>query len=161
MRRAICTGSFDPVTNGHLNIFERAASMFDELIVCVFVNNKKQSLFTLEERVDLLRESTKKISNIKVDCFSGLVSEYMMEHNIKTIVRGLRSSADFEYEVNEAQMIKHLAPDVDTIFLLTAPEFLFVSSSGIRELVKFNGSVKGLVPDCVEQAIFKKMNLTD
>lgn len=161
MRRAICTGSFDPVTNGHLNVFERAVSMFDELIVCVFVNNKKQSLFTLEERVELLRESTKKIPNIKVDCFSGLVSEYMMKHNIKIIVRGLRSSADFEYEVNEAQMIKHLAPDVDTIFLLTAPEFLFVSSSGIRELVKFNGSVKGLVPDCVEQAIFKKMNLTD
>ena len=157
MRRAICTGSFDPVTNGHLNIFERAASMFDELIVCVFVNNKKQSLFTLEERVELLRESTKKIPNIKVDCFNGLVSEYMMEHNIKIIVRGLRSSADFEYEVNEAQMIKHLAPDTDTIFLLTAPEFMFVSSSGIRELVKFKGSVKGLVPDCVEQAILKKL----
>ena len=156
MRRAVCTGSFDPVTNGHLNIFERAASMMDELIICVFVNNKKKSFFTLEERVEFLRESTKHIPNIKVDHFSGLVPDYMQEHNIKIIVRGLRSSADFEYEVNEAQMIKYLAPDTETIFLLTAPEFLFVSSSGIRELINFNGSVKGLVPDCVEKAILKK-----
>ncbi len=157
MKRAVCTGSFDPVTNGHINIFERAAAMVDELIVCVFVNNKKQSFFTIEERVNLLRESTKHIVNIKIDSFSGLVSDYMREHDIKIIVRGLRSSADFEYEVIEAQMIKHLAPDTDTIFLLTAPEFLFVSSSGIRELAKFKGSVKGLVPECVEQSILKKL----
>ena len=156
MRRAICTGSFDPVTNGHINIFERAAAMVDELVVCVFVNNRKQSFFTVEERIEFLKESTKHISNIKVDNFGGLVSDYMHNHDIKIIVRGLRSSADFEYEVNEAQMIKHLAPDTDTIFLLTAPEFMFVSSSGIRELAKFKGSVNGLVPDCVEQAILKK-----
>lgn len=158
MKRAICTGSFDPVTNGHINIFERAASMFDELVVCVFVNNKKQSFFKLEERVDLLRKSTQHINNIKVDYFAGLVPDYMRKNNIKIIVRGLRSSADFEYEVNEAQMIKHLAPEIDTVFLLTAPEFMFLSSSGIRELAKFKGSVKGLVPDCVEQAILKKLN---
>ena len=157
MRRAVCTGSFDPVTNGHINIFERAATMVDELVVCVFVNNRKQSFFTTEERVEFLKESTKHISNIKIDCFGGLVSDYMKEHDIKIIVRGLRSSADFEYEVNEAQMIKHLAPDTNTIFLLTAPEFMFLSSSGIRELAKFKGSIKGLVPDCVEQAILKKL----
>lgn len=157
MKRAICTGSFDPVTNGHINIFERAAAMVDELIVCVFVNPNKQTFFTAEERVSLLKESTKHIKNLTIDHFEGLVSDYMAKHNIKVIVRGLRSSADFEYEVNEAQMIKHLAPNTDTIFLLTAPEFMFVSSSGIRGLVKFKGSVKGLVPDCVERAILKKL----
>lgn len=157
MKRAVCTGSFDPVTNGHINIFERAAAIVDELVVCVFVNNKKQSFFTVEERVELLRESTQHIKNLRVDSFAGLVSDYMNQHDIKVIIRGLRSSADFEYEVNEAQMIKHLAPDTDTIFLLTAPEYLFVSSSGIRELAKFKGSVKGLVPNCVEQAILRKL----
>ena len=153
MKKAICTGSFDPVTNGHINIFERAAKMVDELTVCIFINNRKQSFFTVEKRLELLRESTKHIKNLKVDSFNGLVTEYMEKHDIKIIVRGLRSSSDFEYEVNEAQMIKHLSPNMDTIFLLTAPEFLFVSSSGIRELAKFGGSVKGLVPTCVENEI--------
>ena len=159
MKRAICTGSFDPVTNGHINIFERAAAMVDELIVCVFVNNRKQTFFSTEERLELLKDSTRHIKNLKIDHFGGLVSDYMAQHDIKIIVRGLRSSADFEYEVNEAQMIKHLAPDTDTIFLLTAPEFMFVSSSGIRELAKFKGSVKGLVPDCVERAILQKLTV--
>ena len=159
MKRAICTGSFDPVTNGHINIFERAAAMVDELVVCVFVNSKKQTLFSDEERVELLKTSTQHIKNLTVDHFGGLVSDYMVQHDIKIIVRGLRSSADFEYEVNEAQMIKYLAPDTDTIFLLTAPEYMFVSSSGIRELAKFKGSVKGLVPDCVEKAILKKLTV--
>ena len=159
MKRAVCTGSFDPVTNGHINIFERAAAMFDELIVCIFVNNKKQYFFSTEQRVEFLKKSTGHIKNLKVDCFSGLVTDYMRNHNLKTIVRGLRSTADFAYEVNEAHMIKHLAPEIDTIFLLTAPEFLFVSSSGIKELAKFNGSVKGLVPDCVEQAIYNKLHI--
>ena len=153
MKRAVCTGSFDPVTNGHINIFERAAAIVDELIVCIFVNNRKQSFFTIEKRLELLKESTKHIPNLKVDSFDGLVPDYMAAHDIKIIVRGLRSATDFEYEVNEAQMIKHLAPDTDTIFLLTAPEYLFISSSGIRELAKFGGSVKGLVPECVEKAI--------
>ena len=157
MKRAVCTGSFDPVTNGHINIFERAAAMVDELVVCVFVNNKKQYFFSLEQRLELLKESTKHIKNLKVDSDSGLVSDYMRKHDIKIIVRGLRSASDFEYEVNEAQMIKHLAPETDTIFLLTAPEYLFVSSSGIRELAKFKGSVKGLVPNCVEKAILEKL----
>ena len=157
MKRAVCTGSFDPVTNGHINIFERAAKMFDELIVCIFVNNKKQYLFSIEEREQLLKKSTQHIPNLRVDHFEGLVTEYMKKHDIKTIVRGLRTSADFEYELIEAQMIKHLDSQIDTIFLLTAPEYLFLSSSGVKELIKFKGSVKGLVPECVEQAILKKL----
>ncbi len=156
MKKAICTGSFDPVTNGHVDIFERAAKMVDELIVCVFMNDKKKSLFNLEERVDLLREATVHIDNLIVDSSEGLVSDYIKKNDINIIIRGLRSAADFEYEVNKAQMNRHLAPEADTIFLLTAPEFLFISSSGVRELAHFGGDVHGLVPECVEFALQSK-----
>ena len=159
MKKAICTGSFDPVTNGHVNIFERAAKLVDELIVCVFINEQKKFLFSMEERVDLLREATVHIDNLTVDANDGLASEYIKKHDINLIIRGLRSAADFEYEVNKAQMMKHLIPTVDTIFLLTAPEFLFISSSGVRELAHFGGDVHGLVPECVEFALQSKMKI--
>lgn len=158
MKKAICTGSFDPVTNGHVNIFERAAKMVDELIVCVFINSAKKYLFNMQERVELLREATVHIENLTVDSCDGLASEYIKQHDINLIVRGLRSAADFEYEVNRAQMMRHLLPTVDTIFLLTAPEFLFISSSGVRELAHFGGDVHGLVPQCVELALQSKGN---
>lgn len=157
MKRAICTGSFDPVTNGHVNIFERAAKLVDELVVCVFVNKRKHPLFTEQERVDLLRESTLHIDNLTVDSYDGLVSDYIKAHDIDIIIRGLRSAGDFEYEYNQAQMVKHLVPEVNTIFMLTAPEFLFISSSGIRELAQFHGDVHRLVPECVEIALRAKL----
>lgn len=153
MKKALCTGSFDPVTNGHVNIFERAATLVDELVVCVFINKHKKPLFTLEERVELLRESTLHIDNLTVDSYDGLVSDYLKQHDINLIIRGLRSSVDFEYEYNQAQMLHHLVPDMNTIFLLTAPEYLFINSSAIRELAQFNGNVHKLVPECVEIAL--------
>ena len=159
MKKAICTGSFDPVTNGHVNIFERAAKLVDELIVCVFLNETKKYLFSMEERAELLREATVHIDNLKVDTFEGLTADYMKQHNINVIIRGLRSATDFEYEVNKAQMMRHLLPTADTIFLLTAPEFLFISSSGVRELAHFGGDVHGLVPECVEFALQSKMKV--
>lgn len=159
MKKALCTGSFDPVTNGHVNIFERAAKMVDELIVCVFINETKKYLFSMEERVDLLREATVHIDNLTVDAYKGLVADYIKEHDINLIIRGLRSATDFEYEVNQAQMMRHLVPTADTIFLLTAPEFLFISSSGVRELAHFGGNVHGLVPECVEFALQSKMKI--
>ena len=161
MKKAICTGSFDPVTNGHVNIFERAARLVDELIVCVFVNEQKKFLFNMQERVDLLREATVHIDNLTVDAYNGLAADYIKQHDINLIIRGLRSAADFEYEVNKAQMMRHLLPTVDTAFLLTAPEFLFISSSGVRELAHFGGDVHGLVPECVEFALQAKMNAKD
>lgn len=161
MKKALCTGSFDPVTNGHVNIFERAASLVDELIVCVFVNKRKTPLFTLEERVDLLRESTLHIDNLTVDSYEGLVSDYVKQNNIDVVIRGLRSSVDFEYEYYQAQMLNHLVPNVNTIFLLTAPEFLFISSSGIRELAQFKGDVHKLVPECVEIALRAKQQISE
>ena len=156
MKKAICTGTFDPVTNGHVDIFERAASLVDELTVCVFVNKKKKCLFDIEERVDLLREATLHIDNLTVDSYEGLVSNYIKEHDINVIIRGLRTARDFEYEYNQAQMNKHLAPESNTIFLLTSPEYLFISSSAVRELAQFGGDVHGLVPKCVEIAIRSK-----
>ena len=159
MTKAICTGSFDPVTNGHVNIFERASKFVDELIICVFINEQKKYLFNMQERVDLLREATVHIDNVTVDSCNGLAADYIREHDINLIIRGLRSAIDFEYEVNTAQMMKHLVPNVDTIFLLTAPEFLFISSSGIRELTHFGGNVHGLVPECVEFALQSKMKI--
>ena len=161
MKKAICTGSFDPVTNGHVNIFERAAKMVDELIVCVFINNRKKYLFSMEERVELLREATVHIENLTVDSYNGLAADYIKANDINLIIRGLRSATDFEYEVNKAQMMRHLIPTADTIFLLTAPEFLFISSSGVRELAQFGGDVHGLVPECVEFALQSKMKLSE
>ncbi|WP_110953110.1 pantetheine-phosphate adenylyltransferase [Anaerosinus massiliensis] len=161
MRIAVCPGSFDPVTNGHIDIFERASYMFDEVIVGVFHNPNKKPMFTVEERVDLLKESTKHIKNIRVDSFSGLLSEYAKKHNTSIIIRGLRAIGDFEYEFQRALLIKKIDPEMETIFMMTSNEYSFLSSSGIKELAKFNGNIKGLVPECVEikikQCINKKM----
>ena len=156
MKKAICTGTFDPVTNGHVDIFERAAKLVDELIVCVFVNKRKNTLFSKDERLDLLREATLHIDNLTVDSCDGLVSDYIKANDINVIIRGLRSAGDFEYEYNQAQMNTHLAPGTNTIFLLTSPEFLFISSSAVRELAQFKGDVHGIVPECVEVAIKSK-----
>ncbi len=153
MKRAVCAGSFDPVTKGHVDIFERAGRMVDELTVCVFHNVKKESFFTVEERVELLRESTEHISNVRVDSFSGLLTDYMMAHDIRVIIRGLRSVADFEYEQQSAQTIHHLHPHMETVFLLTDPQYSFVSSSLIRELAWFHGKTGDFVPECVRKAI--------
>lgn len=156
MKKALCTGSFDPVTNGHVNIFERAATLVDELIVCVFINKHKKSLFSIEERVELLRESTLHIDNLTVDSSEGLVSDYLKKNDINLIIRGLRSGVDFEYEYNQAQMLHHLVPNMNTIYLMTAPEYIFISSSAIRELSQFKGDVHKLVPECVEIALREK-----
>ena len=156
MRRAVCSGSFDPVTNGHIDIFERASKMFDELIICVFNNMHKEGFFPVDERVALIKQATNHLANVKVAAFSGLLTDFMQKNKAQIIVRGIRSVKDLEYEENEAYMIRHLAPAVDTVFLLTRPEYSFVSSSSIRELYNFNGTVHGLVPKCVEQAMLAK-----
>ena len=155
MRRAVFAGSFDPVTTGHIDIIERAASMFDELIVCIFHNIQKEGCFPLDDRVRFLREATMHISNVRVDVFSGLLTDYMKQQKARVVVRGLRSVKDFEYEENHASMVHHLMPESDTIFLLTRPDPTFVSSSGVRELIRFRGPVKGIVPTSVERAILE------
>lgn len=154
--RAMCSGSFDPVTYGHIDIFERASQMFDELLVVVFHNIRKQSFFSVDERIELIKESVKHIPNIRVMSFSGLIPDFMHEYDVKVNVRGLRSVTDFEYEMEQAQMLKHLAPDLETVFILTGTEYYFVSSSGVKELASFGGNIKGLVPECVERAIAER-----
>ncbi|MBQ1867015.1 MULTISPECIES: pantetheine-phosphate adenylyltransferase [Selenomonas] len=158
MRRAVCSGSFDPVTNGHIDVFERASTMFDELIICVFHNVQKKGFFPIDQRVELLRQSVSHLTNVKVMSFEGLITDFMKKHDARIIVRGIRSVKDLEYEENEAYMIRHIEPSIDTIFLLTRPDYSFVSSSGVRELFRFHGDIHGLVPECVEQAM---MNLDD
>ena len=154
MRKAVCPGSFDPVTNGHLDVFARAADQFDHVTVAVLINSTKSGLFSIEERVDMLRECTAKHSNIVVDTFHGLLADYCNEHDIKAIVKGLRAVSDFDYELQMAQMNSTLG--VDTFFVATNPEFSFLSSSLIKEVAKFNGDVSGLVPDVVQQALTTK-----
>ena len=157
MRTAVCSGSFDPVTNGHIDIFERASRMFDEVIVGVFHNIKKKPFFFFFFRVALLQESTRHIQNLRVSSFEGLLPDYLHAQGATVIVRGLRSVTDYEYEQKSEQMLKYIAPDIETVFLLTDPKYSFVSSSGIRELASFHGSVTGLVPNCVELAIKERM----
>lgn len=156
MTIALCPGSFDPVTNGHINIFERAAKMFDHLIVAVFSNVRKKPFLTIEERLDLLKKSTSHIENITIDAFDGLLADYAKDKKADIIVRGLRDQKDFIYETSQMLMIKHMAPNVEMVYLMSEQRYSYVSSSAIRELVNFHGDIKGLVPTCVENAIIEK-----
>lgn len=156
MTIALCPGSFDPVTNGHINIFERAAKMFDHLIVAVFSNVRKKPFLTIDERLDLLKKSTSHIENITIDAFDGLLADYAKDKRADVIVRGLRDQKDFIYETSQMLMIKHMAPNVEMVYLMSEQRYSYVSSSAIRELVNFHGDIKGLVPTCVENAIIEK-----
>jgi pantetheine-phosphate adenylyltransferase len=153
LRSAVCPGSFDPVTNGHIDIFERASKMFDILIVAVFHNPNKRPLFEMEERVALLKQATSHIPNIKIDSFSGLLNDYVRKQNCNVVVRGLRALSDFEYEFQRALLNKKVASEIETVFMMTSSEYSFVSSSGIKELAKFGGDISELAPPCVAKAI--------
>ncbi|HEY3261557.1 MAG TPA: pantetheine-phosphate adenylyltransferase [Pseudonocardiaceae bacterium] len=158
MRRAVCPGSFDPPTNGHLDVFERAASQFDEVIVGVLVNMSKRSLFTVEERMDMLREITADIPNIRIDSFHGLLVDYCRTHGIGAIVKGLRAVSDFDYELQMAQMNYRLS-GVDTLFIATNPLYSFLSSSLVKEVAMYGGDVSHLLPRAVEERM--KVRLAD
>lgn len=148
MTRVVCPGSFDPVTNGHLDIVRRASRLFDEVVVAVLVNESKKSLFSLEERMDLLGRATADLPNVSVDSFQGLLVDFCTEHDVSAIVKGLRAVSDFDYELQMAQMNGSLT-DVDTVFIPTSPEYSFLASSLVKEVAKGGGDVGGLVPDFV------------
>jgi pantetheine-phosphate adenylyltransferase len=156
MKIAVCPGSFDPPTSGHIDIIERAAKIFDYLIVTVAVNPAKKPLFTLKERVEMLKEATKHLKNVEIDSFEGLLIEYVRKRGAKIIVKGLRAVTDFEYEFQMALINKKLAEDVETIFLMTKAEESFLSSSIVKEVASLKGSIKGLVPENVEKELIKK-----
>lgn len=157
MRIGVCPGSFDPVTNGHIDIFERASKIFDLLIVAVFHNPNKKPFFTMDERVEMLKAATVHIPNVRIDCFSGLLIDYVRHQKTTIIVRGLRALSDFEYEFQRALLIKKVDPDIETIFMMTSNEYSFVSSSGIKELAIFGGTITGLVPTAVEEQVIKRL----
>ena len=145
MRIACCPGTYDPVTNGHLDIVARAAACFDRVIVAVSTNPAKQPLFTLEERMGLLKEATSAIPGVEVDAFSGLLVDYARSRQVTAIVKGLRAVSDFDYELQMAQMNSSLAP-IETVFVPTSPEYSFLASSLVKEVAAYGGDVSGLVP---------------
>jgi pantetheine-phosphate adenylyltransferase len=146
--RVVCPGSYDPVTNGHLDVIGRAAGLHDEVIVAVLINITKKSLFSTDERVDMLREATRGYGNVRVERFHGLLVNFCTENGINAIVKGLRAVSDFEYEMQMAQMNYRLAK-VETLFMTTNPQYSFLSSSLVKEIAMYGGDVSGLVPDQV------------
>jgi len=147
MKIAVCPGSFDPVTKGHIDIIERAANEFDKLIVVVLINPNKTPLFSVEERVELLKKSTSHISNVEVDSYSGLLAVYAKEHGVSAIVKGLRAVTDFEYEFQQALTNKKINPDVETMFLITSSDYMYLSSSMVKQVAEFGGDISDFVPE--------------
>ena len=152
MRTAVCPGSFDPVTLGHLDVFARAANQFDEVVVAVLINSTKAGLFTIEERIELLNQCVAPYPNIRVESFKGLLVDYCKNNNVSAIVKGLRAVSDFDYELQMAQMNGNLT-GVDTVFIPTSPDYTFIASSLIKEVAKHGGEVTGLVPMNVLRAL--------
>ncbi len=156
MKRVLYPGSFDPITNGHLDIVRRASKMFDEVIVGVLVNAQKSPMFDEDERVKLINEAIKDLNNVKVIKFSGLLVDYVAKENITAIVKGLRAISDFEMELQMASMNKKLNDDAETIFMMTATEYSYLSSSLVKEVFRFGGEIAGLVPDNVYKYMHEK-----
>lgn len=153
---AIYPGTFDPITNGHLDLVKRAFQIFDEVIIAVAPSQKKQPLFTLEERLGLIRSAIRGLKKAKVEAFSGLLVEYVRKKKASSILRGLRAISDFEYELQLAHMNRRLDTEIETIFAMPSEEYSFLTSSIVKEVASFGGSVKGLVPEEVEAALRKK-----
>jgi pantetheine-phosphate adenylyltransferase len=155
VKKAVCPGSFDPITNGHLDVIERASHLFDEVVIAVLVNNSKSSLFTIEERIVLARDCVKHLLNVKVDMWSGLLVDYCRENKVDAIVKGLRAVSDFDYELQMAQMNLQLK-GVDTLLMATKPAYSFLSSSLVREIARYGGDVSKLVPAGVLSELIRK-----
>jgi pantetheine-phosphate adenylyltransferase len=156
LRRVVCPGSFDPVTNGHIDIISRASKLFDEVVVAVGVNASKNRLFSPEERIDMLTETCAEFPNVSIDGFDGLLTDFCREHDVQTIVKGLRAVSDFDYELQMAQMNSSLA-DVETVFVPTSPAYSFLASSLVKEVAMFGGDVSSLVPAHVLELLTRRL----
>jgi len=153
---AIVPGSFDPITYGHIDIILRAANIFDRVIVGVAINPEKKPLFTLEERVAFIKEFFQETEKITVKSYNKLLTDFAAENDAQIIIRGLRAVSDFEREFQIAQFIKKLNPELEVMFLMSSPEYMYLSSSAVKEIAEFGGCLKGLVPQNVEKALIKK-----
>ncbi len=154
---AIYPGSFDPVTNGHLDLIERGAKIFDQLIVAVLQNLEKDPLFTVAEREEMLREVTRTWPNVEVDVFKGLLVDYARQRSARVVLRGIRAISDYEYELQMALMNRKLEPELETVFMMPAEAYSYLSSRLVREIARLGGSIQGLVPPVVEQRLRTKV----
>ena len=158
MKIAICPGSFDPITLGHLDIIQRASLMFDKVIVAVLVNPGKNPSFTAEERLDMIRRAVADIPNVEAECFDGLLADYARMRNAHTIVKGLRAVTDFEYEFQMALINRKLNPDADTVFLTTSSQHMYLSSSMVKSIAQFGGDISDFVPECICVEISERLS---
>jgi len=159
MTTAVYPGSFDPTTNGHIDIIRRAAKIVDTLIVAVLDNHAKNSMFSVAERVSHLKEITKDIENVKIDSFSGLLVDFAKINSVKMIVRGLRALTDFEFEFQMALTNRELSGEIETLFIPTSKEYLFLSSSVVKEIARFSGDYSGMVPEIIKRELERKFNI--
>lgn len=159
MKIWVYPGSFDPVTNGHLDIIQRSAKLCDKLVIAVLVNSSKNPVFTLDERVNQLKCVLKDYSNVEIESFSGLLVDFMKQKNATAIIKGLRAVSDFEYELQMALLNKNLDPEIETMFMMTNINYSYLSSSAVKELARHGGKIDGLVPDCIKDAITQKFSL--
>ncbi|MEK7408017.1 MAG: pantetheine-phosphate adenylyltransferase [Acidobacteriota bacterium] len=154
---AIYPGSFDPITNGHLDLIERGAKLFDRLIVAILGNDTKQPLFTVEERIEMAREAVRGLSNVGVDSFDGLLVDFAAARQASVILRGIRAISDYEYELQMALMNRRLAPDIETVFLMAGEAYSFLSSRLVKEVIALGGNIAGLVPPAVEARLRNRL----
>ena len=157
MKIAVYPGSFDPATNGHIDIIKRSGALFDRVIVAVLNNPSKSPLFSVEERVDILKRTCGDIKNVEIDSFSGLLIDYCKSKNANVIVKGLRAVSDFEYELQMAHMNKKLNQEIETVFIMTSSRYSYLSSSLVKEVAQFGGCIRGLVPEIIEKEIYERL----
>lgn len=158
---AIYPGSFDPITNGHLDVIERGSRLFDRLIVSILQNDSKPPLFSVEERAEMLRESVRPFGNVEIDSFRGLLADYALSRSARVILRGIRAVSDYEYELQMALMNRRLQPHVETVFLLAGEAFSFISSRLVKEVISLGGNISGLVPPLVEQRLRERLRASE
>lgn len=158
MKRALTPGTFDPITNGHIDVIARASQLMDEVIVAVAVSQKKNPLFTLDERVALARAATAHLDNVRVEPFDGLLVDFARKMDVRAVVKGLRAVTDFEYEFQQTALNYQLDQELETVFIMSPPQYMYLSSSIVREIASLHGKVDGFVPDCVKRALEEKFS---